>query len=122
MATGSGSVGDSTFYIYAQESTTSSIMITFKGKATGTYDVAALEGMADSSNNFDVSYAKSATEVYALSKSGSVTVTAFGAVGELVEGSYDAYVAVFSGGQPTADSARVEGTFGVIRKADGTSL
>ncbi len=122
MVTGAAPVSDSTFYVLARESSTSSIFITFKGKAVGAYSVASLQGASDGSNNFDIIYVKSETETYGFSKSGSVTVTAFGAVGELVEGTYDVFVSVFADSQPTADSARVAGSFSVERKADGTSL
>lgn len=122
LVTGVEPVPDSTFYIVAADGSTSSIFITFKGAAAGTYDVAAMQGMGDGSDNFNIVYAKSETEMYGLSRSGSVIVTAFGAVGELVEGTYDAFVAVFVAGAPTADSVQVAGSFSVVRAADGTSL
>ncbi len=121
LPTGDGIVGDSSFYLIATEGSTSSIFITFKGNTAGTYNVSFAEGFADGSNNFNISYAKSETEIYAISISGSVTVTAFGAVGELVAGTYDAMLSVFADGEPTTETARVSGSFSVERKADGTS-
>jgi uncharacterized protein (DUF2141 family) len=120
--TGEGASSDSAFYIYGMEDTTSAIMISFKGKTTGTYDVATFQAGELGGNNFDVMYFKSATEIYGFSRSGFVTVTAFGAVGELVEGTYEAMLMEFSADATAADSAQVSGSFSVKRKPDGMEM
>ncbi len=111
-------IEDSTYWIGAIDSDDSStIVITFKGQAADTYDVSRMEGSLDNSSNFNVTYLKSEAAVYAISTSGDVTITGFGAVGEPVVGTYDAVTGAILI-PPTAVTARLSGSFKVLRTID----
>ncbi len=122
LETGVEPVADSTFYIFAMEDHVSSVFITFKGQAVDTYDIAWIQGYIDGTDNFSVFYNVSDTEQYGITHSGSVIVTAFGAVGEMVVGTFEAVVSVFVNGEPSETTATVSGSFSVERSADGTAL
>jgi hypothetical protein len=101
----------------ALEDSSAHIFIMIKGKTVGTYDMSWQEGSFEGFT-FDILYAKSESEQYGASRSGSVTLTAFGDVGELVEGTFSAILTVFSDFMFTADSTQVSGSFAVVRSAD----
>jgi hypothetical protein len=123
LETGVEPIPDGTFYAAGGDEWGSFIIIMFKGQAVGTYDVPWTQGLIDETDNFNIFYNVSDSEQYGLTHSGSVTVTAFGAVGDVVEGTYEAVIAVFDEfHQPTEVTATVSGTFRVKRSADGTSM
>jgi hypothetical protein len=89
-------------------------VVTFTGSAPRNYDVAL--------DDAQVMYTDSSGAMYAsfsvLGDTGTVTVTAVGAVGEPVEGSFDVIAHEFVDGSPTEVEVNLVGTFSVVREAD----
>ena len=97
--------------------TTGVVIITFLGQETGTYDIAEQEST--------LTWSVAEDELYGAGRgigSGSVVVTAVGAVGEPVQGTFDVTAHVYDGLAPTADTVSLTGSFSVLREADGMGL
>ncbi len=122
-----GPIPDSTTYVTASnydEEGGGHISITFKGNTARTYNISAVAGGGfEGTANFDVFYQASGTEQYGYSSGGEVIVTTYGAVGGLIEGTFDVVVYLVDNNGPVVTStATLAGSFRVERSADGTLM
>jgi len=93
-------------------------LITFKGQTPATYTVNATDDVTASYMDPTGQHSVARNPI----GSGSVVVTASGAVGARVEGTFDIVANVFADGAPTATTVNLTGVFSVIRGADDNPM
>jgi hypothetical protein len=88
-------------------------MITFDGDVAGTFEVSSAEATLDYQGSGPLIYRVPA------GATGIVTVDTYGAVGGLIEGTFDAIAYVWDSMGPTGATADVSGSFSMARAPDG---
>ena len=121
LPNGSGGIPSNATVIGANMSSAPGILIYFVGTAAATYDVTAAGDAA-------VTYSNAGGQSYianANNGSGTVTVTSYGVVGELIVGTFDVQVDIWNQTNPDPDLwgpsgtlTTATGSFSVTRQAD----
>jgi hypothetical protein len=120
---GDGPFLDSAFNIaYMAMDQSDMFFISFVGDSTGTYNITDEKAVVFYTNGSDTGYI--ASSQMGPSVTGTVTITSLGAVGELIEGTYDVTAGLFDirNEQPLSGTATLSGSFSVVREEDNFEL